>query len=367
VNGKDDLTLWRAAARVVWLTLVIAACKERTPANTAPPSSSKDATAIADAAPKPTDSGKLDVSSSAPPLPFDAAACVHAPVRADCRDGWCRIPAGCFIMGSPETEWGRGLANEELVAVTLTHSFLIGEHEVTQAQWTALGIPNPSAVRPDGTGDCSDPKCPVGRVTWYEALEFANRLSAAYDPPLLPCYRLDRCEKAIGEGMTCADVGTTAPTLYDCRGFRLATEAEWEYAARAGTLSAFYSGNIVSHEVAGNCYPDDNLQKVAWYCQNSGGKTHPVKQLQPNGFGLYDILGNNDEWVSTEFTPATQTFPSRFVTDPAATFGTSSPYTPRIYRGGGYNGASVACRASNDYHAPGSARGVGLRLVRTVE
>ncbi len=69
--------------------------------------------------------------------------------------GWCRIPSGCFVMGSPPSEPGRGVYNEERTAVTLTRAFEIGEHEITQEQWTSLGLANPSGKNDDGSGDCS--------------------------------------------------------------------------------------------------------------------------------------------------------------------------------------------------------------------
>lgn len=137
-------------------------------------------------------------------------------------------------MGSPETEWGRGLKDENQVAVTLTHAFVIQQYQMTQRQWLALTTKNPSTSRYWGS-DCLQPDCPVGNVTWFEAIASANLLSEHHDPPLPPCYKLEGCSGDLGQPMQCNSVTITAASLYDCEGFRLPTEAEWEYAVRAGT------------------------------------------------------------------------------------------------------------------------------------
>jgi formylglycine-generating enzyme required for sulfatase activity len=221
-------------------------------------------------------------------------------VQADCNDGWCRIPSGCFVKGSPETEWGRARYPEDQVSVIFTRDLLIQQHEVTQGEWTARGLPNPSTDLPlDKAGDCTDDAaCPVGNVTWFEAAQFANMLSVAHMPPLSTCYTFDGCIGEMGTGMKCTAASVTTTSVYDCDGYRLPTDAEWEYAARAGTRTAFYSGDITPHGNDNYCYgPEPSLEGIAWYCSNSGRFTHPVATRGPNAWMLYDMLGNAEEWL----------------------------------------------------------------------
>jgi formylglycine-generating enzyme required for sulfatase activity len=268
-------------------------------------------------------------------------------------------------MGSPETEWGRALTSEDQATVTLTSSFEMQQHEVTQGEWIAAGLPNPSGLLPDGTGDCSSPTCPVGNVTWFEALAYANALSRKHDPPLPECYVLTGCTGAAGAGLACASASSTAPSLYKCDGYRLPTEAEWEYATRAGTRTAFYSGDITVQATTGGgtCYPDEKLEPIAWYCHNSNGSTHPVAQKAPNAWGLFDLSGNASEWVNDRATGAALPSPS---VDPG---GDLQPGRGRVTRGGLFNVWSTLQRsASRSLTTSWDARGPGLgfRLVRTL-
>jgi formylglycine-generating enzyme required for sulfatase activity len=265
-------------------------------------------------------------------------------------------------MGSPEDEWGHGVTNEVQTAVTLTRRFLMKQHEVTQVEWTAMGLPNPSGLRPDGlAGDGSDPSCPVGNVTWFEAIAYANLPSERHDPPLQPCYEMTSCQGEVGQGMYCLAAHETAATLYDCEGYRLPTDAEWEYATRAGTRTAFYTGDITVYDSLLHCGPDANLEPIAWYCYNSAARTHPVGQLAPNGWGLYDVLGNAYEWVNDHY----RGLPPSSDTDPG---GVLQQASGRIVRGGDIVAWSTLCRQADqsiggwDHRAPG----YGFRLARTL-
>jgi formylglycine-generating enzyme required for sulfatase activity len=287
-----------------------------------------------------------------------------AAVRADCSGGWCRIPAGTFTIGSPADEWGHPPLAETQQQVTLTRSFLITQTEVTQAMWTKHRIVNPSMELPNSEGDCLEPECPVGHVTWFEAARFANEVSQHQG--YAPCYELSGCTGRLGKGMTCTGVSLSAPTVYDCPGFRLPTEAEWEYAARAGTTTPVYSGEMAQHPDISGCYPEPNLDSIAWYCANENKRTHPVAQLMPNVLGLHDLLGNAYELVHSVYTP--EGYGDVPLTDPGGEAGPSLATTRRVRRGGAYYAWNTICRAA---HRGSSAIGIatvgnGFRLARTL-
>jgi formylglycine-generating enzyme len=293
------------------------------------------------------------------------AQCPQAVVEENCRDGWCEIPAGCFVMGSPESEWGRAAVQEDQIVVTLTRGFVMQQTEVTQEAWLAQGFANPSGTQPNGLGDClDDPECPVGRVTWFEALAYANRLSEQHDPPLEPCYVLNGCEGEIGKDHDCASAELTRATAYECEGFRLPTNAEWEYATRAGTPTTFYSGNMTMHSEfetdPSACLPDENLEGIAWYCHNSQGTSHAVGQLTPNGWGLHDMIGNAEEWNHDRAD-------GRAVTTPIDPGGTLGLHPTRNTRGGSFVSWAKICRTAARLGGSWDLRSVGLgfRLVRT--
>jgi formylglycine-generating enzyme len=222
--------------------------------------------------------------------------CEQPQASASCTGGWCTIQPGCYIMGSPWCEPGRSRTANNPVQVTLTYAFRIGQFELTQREWTALGLPNRSGLMPNGTGDCLGDDCPASNMTWFDALAFTNRLSERDALP--PCYELLECAGEMGHGMVCNTVRAFENSLYDCRGYRLPTGAEWEYAARAGTKTSFYSGDI-SADLTDSCEGIPVLSQIAWYCGNAGPLTHPVGQKTPNGWGLHDMIGNAGEWVSS--------------------------------------------------------------------
>ena len=163
------------------------------------------------------------------------------------------IPAGTFTMGSPSDELGRD-SDETQHEVTLTQPFYMQTTEVTQVQWESVMGSNPSYF--DGC-----PTCPVENVSWNDVQEFIVKMNAR------------------GEGT-----------------YSLPTEAQWEYAARAGSTTAFYNGGITSYSEMYACNYDPNLNAIGWYCYNAGSKTHRVAGKTPNAYGLYDMSGNVWEW-----------------------------------------------------------------------
>jgi len=174
-----------------------------------------------------------------------------------------RIPAGTFQMSGTHE-------------VTITRDFYLGTYEVTQAEYKAVMGTNPSSH----TGD---DRRPVENVTWFEAARFANALSSAEGRQ--PCYDKDG-------NVT----GGSRANPYNCTGYRLPTEAEWEYATRAGTTTAYSFGDDVG-QLGDYAWYGDN----SWYGANSpegsGRGPHAVGQKLPNPWGLYDVHGNVYEWV----------------------------------------------------------------------
>ncbi|MCK9464010.1 MAG: formylglycine-generating enzyme family protein, partial [Proteobacteria bacterium] len=300
--------------------------------------------------------------------------CVHPCVEESCISGWCRVPQGCFIYGSPEDEWHHGVLAEIETPLTLAHDFVILQHEMTRHEWAALGFPVPTPEPNEfGASSCMEPGCPTDAVNWWEAVAAANRLSELHD--LQPCYELTGCTGEVGKGMVCQKARAVHANVYDCPGYRLPTLAEWEYAAKAGTRTSFYSGDITVNEETGGYSYDANLDPIAWYWWNAGpgtdptvekpyeGKpTHAVEQKQPNLWHLHDVLGNVMEW--TWDSVADMGFGGEPQKDPLD----NGTHERHALRGGDAFSPSVVCRASLPFEGAVEMRipGVGLRLVRTV-
>jgi len=203
-------------------------------------------------------------AQSAPPPP-QAPAAPSAPVVPSAQiapAGFVLVPGGTFTMGSPSGEAGR-YDDEVLHQVTLS-AFYIGASEVTQAQYKAAMGTNPSSFKGDDL--------PVDSVSWNDAVAYCNKLS----------------EKK-GLAKVYSIIGTSVSADWKANGYRLPTEAEWEYAAKGGPSSLSLAVNAV---FAGSADAND----VAWYAGNSGDKTHPSGQKQANALGIYDMAGNVREW-----------------------------------------------------------------------
>jgi len=235
------------------------------------------------------------------------------------------IPAGTFMMGSPKDEPERW-DDETLHQVTLTKSYYMQTTEVTQGQWEAVMGSNPSYF-----SECGD-NCPVEEVSWNDAQEFISKMNQR------------------GEGT-----------------YRLPTEAEWEYAARAGSTTAFANGGITET----GCGHDPNLNAMGWYCGNSDvtysgcydyvgssscAGTHPVAQKQANAWGLYDTHGNVCEWCQDWYGD----YPTGSVSDPTGSGSGSS----RVYRDGSWTSGAGYCRSAcrNKYSPVVRLFRLGFRL-----
>lgn len=233
----------------------------------------------------------------------------------------CWIPAGGFIMGSPEGELGRirhgrKAEDEGRHPVHIKKGFWMGKFEVTQRQWVAVMGENPSKFKGEGL--------PVERVRWEDSREFIEKLNGAGSLPA--GWRFD-----------------------------LPTEAEWEYACRAGTEKALNSGQGLTSEW-GRC---SKLDELGWYRANSGGRTHAVGEKRANAWGLHDMHGNVYEWCRDwydEYEVGLQVDP---VGPADATF--------RVARGGCWAAFARNCRSANRWGSPvppdRGADITGLRLV----
>jgi len=165
----------------------------------------------------------------------------------------------------------------------------------------------------------------------------------------------------LGVDLECKGVTNPDASVYECAGYRLPTRAEAEYAARAGTISTFYSGDITVYGDLNDCEVDPALELIAWYCHNSGDQPHVGGGLSPNGFGLFDIIGNVTEWTNEG---------QHYSSSPGGEnpLGTFLPYVDRMCSGGQYDYMAYLVRTASLLSAPATARGdgVGLRLVRTL-
>ncbi len=242
--------------------------------------------------------------SGKPSTPPDAGAGVQAPVDLLTKSGveMVYLPGGRFTMGSSQ-----GNPDEAPPHAVEVPAFAIDKFEVTQAMLAKVQVPNPSHWQ-------DSPAKPVERVRWRDAKEYCNERSLLEG--LKPCYD----EKT--PDWECDFTAT---------GYRLPTEAEWEYACRAGSNGAYDFG------------PPDKLRQYAWFEDNSDQKTHPVGQKKPNRWGLFDMYGNVSEWCEDVYSP------TYYKESPS-----SDPHGPpspgkdvkRVIRGGSWKSSAEMCRAS---------------------
>jgi formylglycine-generating enzyme required for sulfatase activity len=213
------------------------------------------------------------------------------------------IEGGTFTMGSPVNEPGR--EDDEVQHSVTVSSFYMGRYEVTQREWWEVMGNNPS----DFQGD----DLPVVLVNWYDAVEYCNKRSEREG--LTPAYTIDKSQWDNNNTSEFDDVHWRVTWNRNANGYRLPTEAEWEYACRAGTTTPFSTGNNITSEQA---YLRDDAEGIFW------GPT-PVGSFAPNAWGLYDMHGNVNEWCWDWYGE----YPRGVQTDPAGA-GTGSY---RVFRG----------------------------------
>jgi len=232
------------------------------------------------------------------------------------------VEGGTFLMGS-----ANGYANGPVHEVTVS-SFYMGKYEVTQAEYQSVMGSNPSHFNGNNR--------PVENVIWYDAVEYCNRLSKKEG--LTPCY------SGRGENITCN---------WNANGYRLPTEAEWEYAARGGI-------NKDDYKYSGS----NDIDEVAWYGKNSGKMTHDVGTKKANSLGIYDMSGNVWEWC---WDWHDHFYYSKSPRNNPTGSDLLGCFNWRVFRGGGWfnlsEGCTVFCR--NSYYPDSPDFGCGFRVVRS--
>ena len=247
-----------------------------------------------------------------------------------------RVPAGEFWMGSPDSDPDASPDEKPRRRVKITLPFLLGKFKVTQALYQDVMGANPSAFGPTGRQQnkmkgIDTGALPVESIRWLDAVAFCNRLSERHG--LKPYYHVEGSTVGVNGG----------------DGWRLPTEAEWEYACRAGTETRW-------------CFGDDaaDLGDYAWYAGNSGDIIHPVGQKKPNAWGLYDMHGDVPEWCWDRFDAGF--YKHAPLIDPVGGVGAT-----RVYRGGGWGDAAAQTRSASR-QSLGAAYGiltlVGFRVAR---
>jgi formylglycine-generating enzyme required for sulfatase activity len=260
------------------------------------------------------------------------------------------VPGGSFQQGTPD------VTNEERAyTATLTRNYFVSRTELTQGQWrAATGGMNPSCFQNTSGTSCSSDNAndsgPVEQVDWYSAVAYVNWLSSQNG--LQPCYSLSGCSDESSGWHDGAHDGCTSATFEGpgCTGYRLLTESEWEHAARGGTTSTYYWGEAMD---------ETTVAQHAWFSSNGGNRTQAVGQKLTNGYGLYDVCGNVQEWVWDWYSSS---YPSGRATDHLG----PSTGSSRGVRGGGSSASLLRSARRNSLDPTLRSSDLGLRVARTI-
>jgi formylglycine-generating enzyme required for sulfatase activity len=237
---------------------------------------------------------------------------------------WIPITAGTYSMGCSLGDACCN-GNEDPHSVMLTHNFRIQSTEVTEEQFQTVMGYNPTIG-----GGCNN--CPVQNVTWHMAVAYCNGLNSTGQQQFDSCYS---CSGS-GDAIRCQEAPAySGQNIYACPGYRLPTEAEWEYAYRAGSTTAIYTGGLSS------CNLDATADTISWNFWNSGYARQPVQGRTPNIWGLHDMAGNILEWCHDVYQAS---LGGESVTNPVGPAPT--PGINRVYRGGHFGNYVNYIRAS---------------------
>ena len=262
-------------------------------------------------------------------------------------DGFVFVEGGTFSMGSTS-----GGSDEKPVHNVTLSSFYISDHELTQGEYQAVMGSNPSNFKSSPVSGEVQVNRPVETVSWYDAIYFCNKYSESVG--LTPCYSVNGSTSVSSWNYTPHNDNSISGTItcnWTANGYRLPTEAEWEYAAKGGKQSK------------GDTYSGSNsIDNVAWYTSNSSSKTHEVKKKVANELGLFDMSGNVWEWC---WDWSSSSYSSDSVNNPHG----ASSGSYRVARGGSWYGSATCCRTANRGSLNPYYRyyDLGFRLVRSAQ